>query len=270
MVIIMVSKTLTVTYQQKDFALSTQVKGDSSDWIMFIHGLGCTKESFDNLWEFTNLFKGFSLLAFDLLGFGNSSRPDDFSYTMEDQAGVCRTLLDKFKPDKIHIVAHSMGGAVGVLLAEKIGERVASFINVEGNLISEDCGPLSRKSISVSFEEFNARGFDELKSLVRMSRDESSKRWLVWCEKSDSLAYYKTSRSLIEWSESGNLLKIFEKLKVKKAYLYGAKNSEMKIIDGLHTIRKIPISYSGHFCMIDNPKEFYSTIAEVLNNRQAQ
>jgi len=189
---------------------------------------------------------------------------------MEDQAGICKALLDRFKPDKIHIVAHSMGEAVGLLLAEKIGEMGSSFINVEGNLISEDCGPLSRKSISVSFEEFNAREFDELKSLVRMSRDKSSKLWLLWCEKSDSLAYYKTSRSLIECSKSGNLLKIFEKLKVNKAYIYGAKNSEMKIIDRLHTIRKIPISYSGHFCMIDNPKEFYSTIAEVLSNRRAQ
>ena len=270
MVINMDSKTLTVTYQQKDFALSTQVKGDNSDWIMFIHGLGCTKESFDNLWDFSNLFKGFSLLTFDLPGFGNSSRPDDFSYTMEDQAGVCKTLLDRIKPDKVHIVAHSMGGVVGLLLAEKIGERTASFINIEGNLISEDCGPLSRKPISVSFEEFHELEFDELKSLVRMSRDESSKLWLLWCEKSDSLAYYKTSRSLIECSKSGNLLKIFEKLKVNKAYIYGAKNSEMKIIDRLHTIRKIPISYSGHFCMIDNPKEFYSTIAEVLSNRRAQ
>ena len=268
MVIIMDSKMITISYQQKNFELSTQLRDGSRELIIFIHGLGCTKESFDNLWDFTGLFKGFSLLAFDLPGFGNSSRPEDFSYTMEDQAEVCKVLLDRFKPAKIHIVAHSMGGAVGLLLAEKIGEMVASFINVEGNLISEDCGPLSRKSISVSFEEFNAREFDELKSLVRMSRDKSSKLWLSWCEKSDSLAYYKTSRSLIEWSENGNLLKIFEKLKVNKAYLYGAKNSEMKIIDRLHTIRKIPISHSGHFCMIDNPKEFYSTIAEILSTRR--
>lgn len=262
------SETLKITYQQKDFELSIRLRNGSRELIIFIHGLGCTKESFNNLWDFTGLFKGFSLVAFDLPGFGNSSRPDDFSYTMEDQAGICKALLDSFKPDKIHIVAHSMGGAVGVLLAEKIGERAASFINIEGNLISEDCGPLSRKSISISFEEFSAREFDELKSLVKMSRDKGSKLWLSWYAKSDPLAYYKTSRSLIEWSESGNLLKIFKELKINKAYLYGAKNSEMKIIDRLHTIRKIPISYSGHFCMIDNPKEFYSTIAEILSTRR--
>ena len=91
------SKTLTVTYQEKDFALSAQVKGDSRELIIFIHGLGCTKESFDNLWDFTNLFKGFSLLTFDLPGFGSSSRPEDFSYTMEDQAGICKALLDSFR-----------------------------------------------------------------------------------------------------------------------------------------------------------------------------
>jgi pimeloyl-ACP methyl ester carboxylesterase len=267
MVITMDSKTFTVTYQQKDFALSTQVKGDGNDWIMFIHGLGCTQESFYTLWDFTELFKGFSLLTFDLPGFGNSSRPEEFSYTMEDQAGICKALLDKFKADKVHIVAHSMGGAVGLLLAEKIGKRTASFINIEGNLLSEDCGPLSRKPISVSFQEFSEQEFDELKSLVRMSRDESSKLWLTWCEKSDALAYYKTSKSLVEWSESGNLLKIFEELKVNKAYFYGARDSEMKIIDKLRTIRKIPISHSGHFCMIDNPREFYSTLAEILTTR---
>jgi len=264
MVIVMDSKTVTVTYQQKDFVLSTQVMDGNSECIMFIHGLGCAKESFDTLWDFKDLFKGCSLLTFDLPGFGNSSRPEDFSYTMEDHAGVCKALLNRFKPQKVHIVGHSMGGAVGLLLAEKIEKGIASFINVEGNLISEDCGPLSRKPLKVSFEEFNNKVFNKLKSAVRMSKDQGSTLWLTWCEKADIFAYYYTSRSLVEWSESGKLLTIFKKLKANKAYIYGAYNSEMKIFDRLNRIRQIPISHSGHFCMINNPKEFYTTLTEVL------
>jgi len=263
------SKTVKVTYQQKDFELSTKLKEYSREFTVFIHGLGCTKESFDDVWNFTSLFKDFSLLTFDLIGFGDSSQPKDFSYTMEDQAEICKVLLDEFKPDKVHIVAHSMGGAVGLLLAEKIGDTAASFMNIEGNLISEDCGPLSRKATSVSFDEFNKRVFNELKSAVRLSGDKSSQLWATWCEKSDALAYYKTSRSLVEWSESGNLLKKFKALKTNKAYFYGVKNSQMEIVDRLHPIRKISISNSGHFPMVDNPQEFYLTLAETLRIKQA-
>ena len=147
----MSSKTIKINCKQKDFELSLKLREYSREFIIFIHGLGCTKESFDDLWNFTALFKDLSLLTFDLVGFGNSSRPKDFSYTMEDQAEICKVLLDTFKPDKVHLVAHSMGGAIGLILAENIRDKAASFINIEGNLISEDCGPLSRKATSASF-----------------------------------------------------------------------------------------------------------------------
>jgi pimeloyl-ACP methyl ester carboxylesterase len=265
---LMDSRTIKTTCQQKNFELSIKLKNGSREFIVFIHGLGCTKESFDTLWNYTELFKHFSLLTFDLAGFGDSSRPKDFSYTMEDQAEICKVMLDTFKPDKVHIVAYSMGGAIGLLLAEKIGDKAASFINIEGNLISEDCGPLSRKTIHASFDEFNSRVFNKLKSAVGSSGDKNAKLWLKWCDRSDALAYYKTSKSLVDWSESGNLLKKFEALKINKAYFYGAQNFQMKVLDRLQSIRKISISNSGHFLMIDNPQEFYSTLAVVLGTGQ--
>jgi pimeloyl-ACP methyl ester carboxylesterase len=232
--------------------------------------LGCAKESFDDLWNFTGLFQDFSLLTFDLPGFGDSDRPKDFSYTMQDQAEICKALLDTLKPEKVHIVAHSMGGAIGLLLAENTKDKKASFINIEGNLISEDSGLLSRKPIRVSFEEFEKKVFNELKYFIGRSRDRSSQLWLRWYEKSDILAYHRSSRSLVEWSDSGNLLNKFEELSVNKVYVYGEKNSRLKVLDTLQKIRKISISKSGHFPMIDNPEEFYSTLSEVLNAGKIQ
>ncbi len=264
------SKIIKIPYQHKEFELSIKFKEGSENLIIFIHGLGCAKESFDDLWDFTGLFEGFSLLTFDLLGFGDSSRPKEFSYTMQDQAEICKVLLDTLKPDKVHIVSHSMGGAIGLLLAERTREKTASFINIEGNLISEDSGPLSRKPIRVSFEEFEKRVFNELKSFVGRSRDRSSQLWVRWYEKSDILAYHRSSRSLVEWSDGGNLLKKFEELNVNKVYVYGEKNSRLKVLDKLHKIRKISISKSGHFPMIDNPEKFYSILSEVLSAGKIQ
>jgi len=64
----------------------------------------CTKKSFE--------FNDFSLLAIDLIGFGDSSKPQNFSYTMENQAEICKLVLDEIKANKVHIVSHSMGGAI--------------------------------------------------------------------------------------------------------------------------------------------------------------
>jgi len=66
------------------------------------------------------------------------------------------------------------------------------------------------------------------------------------------------------------LLKKFEGLSINKAYVYGEKNSRLKVLDTLQTIRKIAISKSGHFPMIDNPEDFYSTLSEVLSEGKIQ
>ena len=231
--------------------------------IFFIHGLGCAKESFDDVFLFPE-FNSFSLLTVDLVGFGNSSKPQDFSYSMEDQAKICELLIAKINPTSVHIVGHSMGGAVGLLLANRISHKLVTFVNVEGNLISEDCGLLSRKTIGIPLEEFINNGFNEIKSNVRNSGDEGSMLWVKWSEKSDALGFYKSAKSLVEWSDSGKLLEMFKTLEINKAYLHGERNSHLRVLGELHGITKISISNSGHFVMNDNPREFYSELFNLV------
>ncbi len=68
-------------------------KPDSSDLILFLHGLACSGDSFKNLFDFDN-FPQATLLVPDLVGFGQSAKPQKFSYSMEDQANLCEKLLD--------------------------------------------------------------------------------------------------------------------------------------------------------------------------------
>lgn len=165
------------------------------------------------------------------------------------------------------LIRNSMGGAIGLLLAEKLSNKLISFTNVEGNLVSEDCGLLSRKTISVSFEEFRKSVFAELKSETKESNNKSSNLWLEWNEKSNTLAFYSSSESLVKWSDSRKLLAKFKNLKTKKVYFYGDKNSEMKVLNELGNIRKIEISNSGHFVMNDNPEQFYTKLGDFIGGR---
>lgn len=252
-----------INYKGKQINLSTKFRNSNNELIFLIHGLGCSKESFEHIWHYS-LFQNYSILTLDLVGFGNSSKPHDFSYIMEEQAEICKLLLDKFEHPKIHIVAHSLGGAVGLLLAESIKDRLASFINIEGNLVSEDCRFVSRRAIGFSLQDFKDNKFHKMKSASKASKDFGIRLWAEMLETSDPLGFYESSKSLVKWSDSNRLLQIFNSLELNKVYIYGDKNSQMDVLNQLLSIKKISISNSGHFVMNENPDEFYRKLYTIL------
>lgn len=263
-----VMSNIEINYNDEKIVLSTKYKRGNSELVVFIHGLGCSKDSFSDVWNFKE-FEKYSILTFDLVGFGDSSKSNVFSYEINEQAKICKLLLDKFKHTKIHVVAHSMGGAVGVLLTQLIKDRLVSFVSIEGNLIGEDC-KVSRKTSKIPFEKFKNSVFYEFKSKALESKSFESRLWGKMFEKCDPESFYKSAKSLVKWSESNELLKIFCDLKVNKAYIYGEKNSNMLILKKLNNIKKVCISKGAHFNMNENPKEFYKKLYEILNqNEQA-
>ena len=132
------------------------------DLLFFVHGLGCSKDSFHHFWNRSD-FDDYSVLATDLVGFGDSTKSESFSYTMEAQARICAEILTKFSDKNLHIIAHSMGGAVALLLPDEILNGAKTFVNVEGNLIGADCGIASRKIISVSPAVFESDILQQLR-----------------------------------------------------------------------------------------------------------
>jgi len=238
--------------------VAIRYRSASPNLIFFLHGLGCSKDSFENVWDRPD-FKDFSLLAMDLVGFGHSDRPIAFSYSLEDHARVCETVVQTSSEPRLHIVAHSMGGAVGLLLSDDIFKQTETFINVEGNLIGADCGFISRKTISVPCETFEKELFPEFQSQFKTKEYQ-----YLFLDAAAPFAFYKSAQSLVEWSDSGRLLKRFRRLKCNKAYFYGQRNMNIKALDSLGSIKKKVISKSGHFPMNDNPDEFYSALHALL------
>lgn len=247
-------KTVTVTTGGKSHDIALRYRPGKDDLVVFIHGLGCSQESFDNVWE-QKAFERFSLLSFDLVGFGDSEKPDDFSYTLEDHAGICARVVEHYTFDRLHIAAHSMGGAIGLLLPDRLFRKIRAFANLEGNLIFDDCGLLSRDTEALSYDAFRDNIFRHLSS--RLSPGEYRCLDLA---KASPLAFYNSAKSLVSWSGSGHLLERFRKISCRKAYFYGAYNSGMKVLGMLGGIEMRKIDRSGHFLMNDNPDFFYSEL----------
>ncbi|SHE32917.1 Pimeloyl-ACP methyl ester carboxylesterase [Seinonella peptonophila] len=250
-----------IPFRNRIVNIAANVRTHSDQWLVFLHGLGCTKAAFDTAFAAKEL-EDFSLCAFDFLGFGDSDAPNDLSYELNDQAEILIALINQLSIKKVHLVAHSMGGAIGLLATEKLPELV-SFINVEGNLLNEDCGIVSRKIATQKEEDFIRTGFHEFVQSLEATKQDDLLHWAKWCREGSPIAFHRSACSLVTWSDSGNLFSIFQAIQ-NKAYIRGEENLQLYLqphLDGWHSY---VIPASGHFMMLENARSFYTSIAHWL------
>ncbi len=247
-------------------------RGD--DAIVFIHGFGSSKEVFVEAFE-TEKLQSFTMLSMDLIGFGESDKPPRFSYRMSEQASILKKAIAHLGVDRFHIVAHSMGGIVGIELAEMMPKQICSFINLEGNLTIEDC-TISKQVAEMNEKYFTQRGFEDFRNSIaeesQKPGNESLKDYLKSLSKATPKSLHKSAISTVQESNRGDLLTRFEKLPFYKCYIYGEKNKGVFPAEEKLKQRGIPIFYvvdSGHSMMKENPKEFYELILKIIKSLKA-
>jgi len=224
--------------------------------IVFLPGLGCSMKYYDCIWNDRSL-KEVSLLAVDHLGFGISDKPEYFDYKLEHHAENLIRLLLRLGIEHYHLVGHSMGGAIAVLLLEE--SEVDSFVNVEGNLTELDGALVSRKTAAVPEQTFVDHDFDELKREFPDFPD-----GYFSLSKASPRGFYRSACSLVEWSASEKLLARYKAFTGPKCYMFGDKNFDAPSLPFLHGIDTISVSGSGHFPMVDNPNEFCQLVSQFL------
>jgi pimeloyl-ACP methyl ester carboxylesterase len=93
--------------------------------IVLLHGFAGSLRWFDRLAPL--LATEHRVIRIDLLGHGGSAKPAA-GYDMESQAGLVGLVLDHLGVGRTVIVGHSMGGAVGVALAEERPQMVSGLV----------------------------------------------------------------------------------------------------------------------------------------------
>jgi pimeloyl-ACP methyl ester carboxylesterase len=245
--------------------LATLSRDGGKDLVLLLHGIGCVKESFAALWEAPEL-AGLALLAPDLPGHGASQGLTPEAWTMEGMASALRDLLAERVTEgrRLHLVAHSMGGAVGLLLAREAWLSLASFVNVEGNLIAEDCDLLSRRTAVMDLALFRDAKFDRLKARARAAEDPGLRAWAGWVEACPAEAFHASARSLVAWSDGGALLDICRSLDLPKAYVFGERSANPAVLARLGAIERVPIADCGHFVMTEKPAALARVVGRVI------
>jgi pimeloyl-ACP methyl ester carboxylesterase len=253
-----------VDYAGDELTVATRQRRTSDELILFVHGLGCSQESFAKAFEAPELHD-FSICTFDFIGFGDSDQSHQFSYDLQAQADILIQVVRNINAKRLHVVAHSMGGAIGLLAAQRL-PQLYSFFNVEGNLVSQDAGLVSRQVAEQTEQSFIESGFDEFVHKLETSKKPDLLAWAVWCQQSDPKAFYWSARSLVHWSDSGELLKLLQSI-ARKAYVHGEKTDCSYLDNPLKKIKRYSIPAAGHFMMMDNPKDFYKSLADWLKSQ---
>ena len=138
------NNTNTITSEDKFIEIRTSrirfkfIKRSSDVNLIFLHSFGGSLEMWDSL---SSYFKNENILAFDLIGFGKSDKPD-IDYNLETQVRYLNALLDSLKIKQCILIGSSMGASISLWAASKYPDRfikVAAFApsGFPGSMIHE-------------------------------------------------------------------------------------------------------------------------------------
>jgi pimeloyl-ACP methyl ester carboxylesterase len=104
------------------------VQGGSGSPVVLVHGLGGSAQL-----DWTELLPqlvrgGYHVYAMDLLGFGESAKPADRSYSIAEQAQLVVKFLDAMHLDRVALAGDSMGGWIASTVALNQSARISQLI----------------------------------------------------------------------------------------------------------------------------------------------
>jgi pimeloyl-ACP methyl ester carboxylesterase len=241
-------------------------EGEREETILFIHGLGCSKKYLLPALDYPKL-ASYNVLIPDLVGHGDSSTPENFSFSMDDQAKILHRLLSKLEiRGKVILIPHSMGGPICVSLAEMQGDRIAGIVYAEGNIDMGDCFFSNWVISNHTYEEWIKEGFNRL---IKQMMEEPKRRLSAdMFQMAGPVTLYKESEDLVTVSKADTLKDRLVDLGVPVLVVFGEENRGKFTSEGKlgSVFPLVFISEAGHGMMKDNPDAFYGEVIKFIGN----
>lgn len=101
------------------------LEGGQGEPLMLLHGFGANKDNFTRVAR--HLAPHFRVVIPDLIGFGESARPQDADYAPLAQASRLRALAQALGIERLHLGGSSMGGQIALTYAALHPGEVSSL-----------------------------------------------------------------------------------------------------------------------------------------------
>ncbi|GAO44893.1 alpha/beta fold hydrolase [Flavihumibacter petaseus] len=259
-------QTAALVYRDHRFNIEYFYRHGSKDIIVFAHGLGGCKENF---WEAvkSEALCNNTLIAMDNPGTGNSTYYDHLCWNIDDLVNVMELFITHLALDSFWLCGSSMGGLTTLrYLKGANAHKVKGYINIEGNLLAEDC-MFSAKVVRHDWPTFQQQIFD---NTVREMKSKGNTGYHIIANNlqlnTDVHAYYQYSFQTVAYSSTGELLQQYLALELPALFIYGSANKHLSYLSLLREQGKqvAAISNSDHFVFYDNPFELYQVIGNFV------
>ena len=170
-------------------------KVNEKSLIVFIHGVGLTKEIWDPQ---VNFFKNYNTLTYDLLGHGKTPLKKS-KVNLEDFSKQLEKLIKELNFNKIHLVGFSLGALIARDFASKHSEKLSSLI-IHGSIYkrTEEQKRLVRNRLEVA------------KMNKPASKHTTLRRWLSEDFTKKNPEIYKKIYSILNKNNHLDFLKSYE------------------------------------------------------------
>jgi pimeloyl-ACP methyl ester carboxylesterase len=130
-----------------------QSNGDCAEVILCLHGFPSSSFDYHKIWD--SLSTKYSILLFDMIGYGFSKKPANYDYTTFNQVDELEKLLKYLYVKKVHILSHDYGNTITLeLLARKserdLGFEIDSICMLNGALFPETHRPILAQKLLIS------------------------------------------------------------------------------------------------------------------------
>lgn len=242
--------------------------------VLFVHGLGGSSEYWKQTLACPEI-KKYRCLAIDMLGFGWSHKPKDFDYSMEKHAEKIREFLALKKVNKVVYVGHSMGGSIGIALAQLYADLVEKLVLVDSTLGAEY---VTNKTLS------KLPGWGELKFRIifPLLKLRAKKMTSAFFEKptpeiinmasrimkqSTSYSFHRSIKGIFLSFKKQSLLEVFKGFPIPHYYIFGTTDEGVARMvkehfasePWVHAIKGVK-----HCPMVEAPAPFCSVLGKIL------
>lgn len=248
--------------------------------ILLIHGLLAHRR----IWRSTipALQDRFYCINPDLLGFGDSPKPEDGDYSIRAHAERVLALADQLGLEKFSLFGHSMGGQICACLAGRLAPERVSKLIIVGGVLSGKLNPY----LEVVIRPMVRMGafYPPLMKIMAPLMHWSAYRHLVfrtWFYDMDAmpLADWELDRRMATLPEIARpATRTWDSLSVSdqtdalpqiQAHtlgIYGRQEATVLFSDGELLAQKVPgaqlavIEKCGHFPMFEHPQEYLGLV----------
>lgn len=238
--------------------------------LLLLHGLGSTKKDWDSQVPFFS--KKYRVIALDLRGHGDSSKPKD-AYGVGLMTEDVKTFLDQLKIKKATFIGFSMGGAVAFQMAASYPEYVDKLVIVNSGPDFNDMGAIGEELLKNRTQFLETKGLELLAKEISFNMFPEDHQldlrngFEARCKNNDYNAYYKSFVTLMDWGLGDQLKDIKAKTLVVASDMdYTSIAFKEDYVDRMQNASLCVIANSRHGVVIDQPEAFNAALEKFLED----